>query len=136
MESDAGSPRETTVQAQATESKATAAPTSAPFVFVPPTLPSEAAAAAAREANRAPVASAGFHNTVAGAGAEGEEEAEELDEDEAAEEAAAAAYAAQLAQWSPEEKVTQGRKFLREGHTDKAVDTLALALEQLSVHSR
>ncbi len=59
------------------------------------------------------------------------EEEEEAAMD-AAEEAAAAAYTALVASTSGPEKFDLGKKFLREGNTDKAVDMLALALEDLS----
>lgn len=117
---------------QQTESKgaATAAPaTGAAFAFVPPTLASTHGAAAA-EAAAAPASSS---STSAIAAREGEEEDEAAD---AEEEAAAAAYSALLASTSGAEKVELGRKFLKEGNTDKAVDLLALALEDLYEHTR
>lgn len=100
---------------------------SAPFAFVPPPLSSTSSAAA----------SSGLAAAAGASKAVSVEDGEEEDEEEAAAAAAAeaeeAAYAALLASLSAEDKLAQGRKFLREQQLDKAVDMLAVALEELFV---
>lgn len=125
--------------APATPPAAHTEPTKAPvinaFTFVPPPMSSSSndaapAAAAAPTANGFASSSAAAASSSAAAAAAAEDESEEDAAAAAADEAATAAYEALLARSSPAEKVDLAKAYLREGNTDKAVDMLAVALEE------